>query len=380
MKLAIYDDLFLLDGYRTYTARTGFPNADPRLAGLLLNHRTVNGIFDDLNPNHDYDHDGRDDWAFADLGRWDPEVNATRFIEAMPHWREKGVIAFTIGLQGGNPFRSSPPPAGLSTRDVDCGAFEPDGSLRPAFMARLRRILDKARDLDMVPIVNYFYQGGNRRIAEDAIGTAIDNATNWLLENGYDGLLIDLVNECDSEAYWPALQLPRVHEMIYHLKDDVLMFNNRTGNARVFYVGASFTGSFSVAEKLSQLPEAFLRAVDVLFPHGNHRTTSEVKQAIAALRQRTQIVSPKSLPIVYNEDIEQPTTDQAGDWGGNLEHLEACLEAHVSWGNLIRSHQRVPCEDWVAGSDVQRAWFDCTSKLAGEPTAPSGVLKFKHRI
>ena len=380
MKLSVEGQYFLLDGHLTYTARSGFPDADSRLVGLLLNHRVVNGIYDDLNEDHDYDGDGRDDWAFAETGEWDPDVNTAKFVQAMEHWREHGVIAFTIGLQGGNPFMTSPPPEGLSTRAIDCGAFNADGSLRPAFMARLGLILDRAAELDMVPIVNYFYQGGNRRIREDAVGVAVDNATMWLLENRYDGLIIDLANECDSRAYWPALQLANIHEMIYRVKDVVAVHSQRTGQGRAFYVGASPTGSYSVAEKVSQLPESFVRAADLLFLHGNRRSTDEVRQAVAAARQRIAEVAREPMPVVYNEDVQALPAGSPEDVGGDLEHLEACLEGDASWGNLIRSHQRVPCEDWADGSEVQRAWFRATSELAGKARAPSSVLRFYHRM
>ena len=378
-KLSIMGEYFYVGPAATYTKGSGFPEADPRLAGLLLNHRVINGIFDDLNEDHDYDGDGVPDWSFRDTGMWDAERNTQSFVAAMPTWRARGVIAFTVGLQCGNPFATSPPPRGLSTRAVDCGAFGPDGRLRPDFFVRLASILDRAKELDMVPIINYFYQGGNRRIQESAIGSAIDNATNWLLDRGYDGLIIDLANECDSSRYWPSLQLPNIHEMVYRLKDDVDIHNNRTGKERTYYVGASFTGSFSIAARIARVPDAFMRAVDLLMPHGNRRSTEEVARAILALRERTRDAGRGPMPIVYNEDIQTSGTSEE-DLGGDLEHLRACLDANVSWGNLIRSHQRVPCADWISGSDVQSAWFRATSQLAGTPKPPRAVLRHYHHI
>ena len=380
LRLSISEGHFYLGDAPTYSRTTGFPDADPRLAGLLLNHRVVNGIYDDLSESHDYDGDGRDDWAFADTGTWDAERNTRQFLEAMPHWRARGVIAFAIGLQGGNPFRVSPPPQGFSTEALDCGAFGPDGALRPVFMARLKRILDRARQLDMVPIVNYFYQGGQDRIREDALSAAVDNATFWLLEQGYDGLIIDVVNECDIARYRPALHLSGVHELVYRVKDDVDLFSARLGQSRRFFVGASFTGRFSQAEQLINLPNQFIQAVDLLMPHGNLRTSSQMRDAIIALRERVAQVTSRVLPIVYNEDIQTSPESEGADNGGDLAHLGVCLDAHVSWGNLIRSHQRVPCEDWVQGSDVQREWFDRASALAGQAAPPSSNLHLFHRM
>lgn len=380
MKLIIVDDDFYQDGNPTYTRLTGFPEADPRLAGLILNHRVINGIFDDLTPGHDYYGDGMDDWAYPDTGFWDPKRNTDSFVSAMRAWRDHGVIAFTIGLQGGNPFWTSPPPEEVRIEDVDSSAFEPDGSLRPAFMARLKRILDRARELDMVPIVNYFYRHQVRRIREDALPAAVDNATNWLLDNGYDGLIVDLANECDYRDYYPALRLDAIHELIYRVRDDVDLHNARTGKQYRYYVSASFGGWYSTAAQLARLPECFVRAVDLFLPHGNRRTAAEVRQAITAMRSRSLAVLGRTLPIVYNEDMADPQTASGVDASGDLEHLEACIEAHVSWGNLIRTHQAVPCQAWIGGSEVQDAWFAATRALAGPPCPPRSVRTLYHRI
>jgi hypothetical protein len=372
LDLTIREESFYQGGAPTYTARSGFSDADERLAGLLLNHRVVHGIFDDLKD--------RERWAYPDTGVWDPERNTDLFVEAMSAWREHGVIAFTIGLQGGNPFIASPPPEGSSVESVDASAFAPDGSLRPAFMARLARILDRAKALDMVPIINYFYQGANRRVREDRLEAAIDNATTWLLEQGYSGLIIDLANECMTERYWPALRLPNIYRLIYHLKDTVELHNNRTGQTQRVYVGASLLPRCCTPEGVAEIPDSFIRASDLLLPHGNKLTTAQIRDTIAALRERAHAVSGQLMPIVYNEDIQETPEDLAQDNGGDLEHLDACLEGHASWGNLIRSHQRVPCTDWAGGTDVQCAWFARTRELAGAPKAPSSVLKFTHRI
>jgi hypothetical protein len=380
LKLSIRNDLFYLGETPTYTQRSGFPHADPRLKGLLLNHRVINGIFDDLNPSHDYDGDGRDDFAYPDTGVWDPDVNTLSLIEAMRTWREQGVIAFTIGLQGGNPYRSCPIPPGLSTEAIDGGAFNPDGSLRRPFMTRLKWVLDAAAELDMVPIINYFYQGGVRRIAEDRIESAVDNATQWLLDQDYTSLVIDLANECSSGSYWPALRPDAIHGLLYRIKDTVDLRASQDGRARRFWVGASLGPRASRAEALAELPAAFLRASDLLMLHGNELATADIRAAIVTARERMRTVLNRQLPIVYNEDIQATPTDPTADNGGDLAHLEACIEAGASWGNLIRSHQQVPCLNWCDGTPVQRAWFARTRQLAGAPTAPSSVLHFYHNI
>ena len=112
-----------------------------RIEGLLMNSRMVQGIFDDLNP------DTRGRWAYPDTKRWDAERNTREFIAAMPEWRRHGLLSFTINLQGGSPQGYSQEQPWHNT------AFQPDGSLRPDYLGRLERILDRADELGMVAIV-----------------------------------------------------------------------------------------------------------------------------------------------------------------------------------------------------------------------------------
>ena len=69
-----------------------------RLEGLLPNSRMVQGIFDDYNP------ETQKLWAYTDTKKWDAERNTNEFIAEMPGWRDHGLLAFTINLQGGSPF------------------------------------------------------------------------------------------------------------------------------------------------------------------------------------------------------------------------------------------------------------------------------------
>ena len=84
---------FLVNGRPTYEGRT---YDGMKVQGLLFNSRMVQGIFDDRNA------ETRSRWRYPD-GPWDPERNTREFIDAMPLWRAKGLLAFTINLQGGSP-------------------------------------------------------------------------------------------------------------------------------------------------------------------------------------------------------------------------------------------------------------------------------------
>src|SRR5690606_10072918 len=100
----------------------------------LLNSRMVQGVFDDLNPQT------RHFWAYPD-GPYDADRNTGEFIAAMQAWADHGLHAFTLNLQGGSPQGYS------REQPWHNSAFESSGALRPDYMARCGRILDRADEL-----------------------------------------------------------------------------------------------------------------------------------------------------------------------------------------------------------------------------------------
>ncbi len=177
-----------------------------KIEGLLFNSRMVQGIFDDLNPST------RAQFHYPDTDTWDPERNTNEFVAAMPAWRDHGVLGFTINMQGGSPI-------GYGNREWRNSAFEANGELRPAYMARLKRILDRADELGMVPIVGYFYFGQDQYLKDEAaVLNATDKATNWLLEQGYRNVLVEINNECNVRYDHPVLQPDNVHRLIQRVQ------------------------------------------------------------------------------------------------------------------------------------------------------------------
>jgi hypothetical protein len=175
--VGIDGDAFVINGQPTYAGRT---YRGMRVEGLLMNARMVQGIFDDLNP------ETRSMWQYPD-GPWDPERNTEEFVAAMPSWYNAGLLGFTINLQGGNPRGYS------RGQPWHNSAFDSEGLLRPAYMERLASILDRADELGMVPILGLFYFGQDQRLAdEEAVVRGTENATDWLLEQGYTNVLLEI--------------------------------------------------------------------------------------------------------------------------------------------------------------------------------------------
>jgi hypothetical protein len=117
---------------------------------------------------------------------WDANRNTDEFISNMALWRSFGLLAFTLNLQGGSPTGYGNQLGWINS------AFDEKGNVRPEYMKRLERILDKADQLKMVVMLGYFYFGQDQHLEnEQAVINAVDNATNWILTKGYRNILID---------------------------------------------------------------------------------------------------------------------------------------------------------------------------------------------
>ena len=87
-------DQFYINGELTYKGRYW---KGKKIEGLLFNSRMVQGIFDDLNP------ETRGLFVYRDTKVWDADRNTNEFISSMGEWRDHGLLAFTLNLQGGSP-------------------------------------------------------------------------------------------------------------------------------------------------------------------------------------------------------------------------------------------------------------------------------------
>jgi len=194
---------FYINGVPTYKGKTWNGNS---IDGLLFNSRMVQGIFDDENP------ETRDHWRYPDTGEWDPERNTDEFRVAMEEWYRRGILAFTLNMQGGSP-------TGYDISEVLNSAFRSDGSLKPEYMARLDRILERSDDLGMVVILGLFYFGQDQHLSdEQAVINAVDNTLEWLIKNRYRNVILEINNECDVDYDHQILQPGRVHELIERVK------------------------------------------------------------------------------------------------------------------------------------------------------------------
>jgi len=199
--VSIKNDQFFINGKPTYEKRywRGF-----KIEGLLLNSRMVQGIFDDLSP------ETAGYWIYPDTKKWDANRNTDEFILNMEKWYSYGLLSFTINMQGGSPQGYSAVQPWLNS------AYYEDGSLRPDYLSRLEKILNKADELEMVPILGLFYFGQDEHLRDErAVVNAVNNMVEWLFEKKYKNILIEINNECNIDKYDHEILKPlRVHELI----------------------------------------------------------------------------------------------------------------------------------------------------------------------
>ena len=294
-----------------------------KIEGLLLNSRMVQGIFDDANP------DTRARWTYPDTGRWDPDRNTREFIAAMPEWRRHGLLSFTINLQGGSPEGYS------KAQPWDNSALDSSGALKPAYMARLAGILDRADELGMAPIVGVYYFGQDHRLADEAaVRRGLVNTVNWLLDRPYRNVLVEVNNESHARYHHAILRPDRVHELILQAKS---MHRGR----RRLLTGISYSGGV--------IPQSnVVRASDFLLLHGNGvKDPRSISGMVEATRR---LDGYRPMPILFNEDDHF-------DFDQRANNMVSAIGAYASWGYFDPEGYQCPPVNWSIDTPRKRAFF-----------------------
>ncbi len=337
--VSIAGEDFLIDGAPTYAGRSWRGH---RIEGLLFNSRMVQAVFDDENP------ETRSLWAYPDTGAYDAERNTTEFVAAMPSWRDAGLTAITVCLQGGGAIYTRPFPYAQYINS----AYDPQGHLKPAYMARLEHVLDRAAELQMAVILGLAYFGVDERFIDDpdAVRAMADELVDWLAERDYRHVLIEVANE-------------RTH------------IRTRTGNVEALELvermrarsAAAYGDGFTLLCSTSlggggMHDEAHLRAMDFVLVHGNGRSPEQHVEMIRGIRA-SEAWQEQPKPIVFNE----AHTDVSCLW--------ACAEEHASWGyfdqgtNNYRDGYQTPPVRWTINTEPKRRFFVRVRALLGEITS-----------
>ena len=325
--VSIVGDEFYINGRPTFEGKSW---REMKIQGLLPNARLVNGIFDDKTDSTRYK------WAYPDTKLWDADRNTKEFMENMPVWKENGLLAFTINLQGGSPEGYS------EVQPWNNSAIRPDGSLDSCYMHRLEQILDKADELGMVAIVGLFYVGQEKFLeGEQAVKNGIRNAVEWILKNGYRNVLLEINNECDFFKL-NGLTPETVHESIKYAK-------TITHNGRRLLVSTSYAGTVVPSDPV-------IAESDFILLHGNGiENPDKITLHVNAVRQSPAYTSK---PVLYNEDDHF-------DFEKESNNFVKATESYASWGYFDFRKKGEPFEqgfqcvpvDWGINSERKKGFF-----------------------
>ena len=361
--VTIRGDEFLLNGAVTYTAESGFPKAAPWIRGKLLMLKSANCIFDDARyPDFGSDSSpyfGDVSWDYPD-GRWDPDRNTREFVGALPAYRKHGLLMMNANLMGNQPAGRAASHPWVNS------AFTPRGDLKPAYLSRLRRVMDAADELGMVMLVGLFYPRMDANVMvqnsikkDDAlIRKCIVNAVQFLVESGHRNIMVEIGNESNHPLYnhW-MLRGERVFEAIQIAREAC---------AGIFPV------STSVFE-IDHLTDKALDSMDFVLLHtpvGDPKRNGE--QMKAAVRR-----AGKSKPVMNKEDTSIFCMAAALESGGGFALYFQGLN------DYREGLQCIPI-DWRINTVGKWNYFSQVARLSGSPAperpldnpeAPTTVLK-----
>ncbi|WP_255953555.1 hypothetical protein [Streptomyces odontomachi] len=319
----------------TYTPGWQGDGFSDQVRGTLPNLRAANGVFDDES-GRILDHDPD----------FTAQSNTDEFISNLDSYRQHGLLATDVNLQGGN--------AGFG--GVQNPAFNSDGSLRPEWMDRAAQVIEAHAQRNMVVVLGFFYFQQDQVLEDDdAVRRAVTNATDWLIEHDYRNVIIEIANEYNDDDSYD-------HEIIHSDKgmaELIRLAQSRFDDADFrLAVSASRFGDGSWPDG------AVADAADLALLHCNGLDAEDCADAAAEHQQE------HDYPVVVNEtnNTEGSYTDET------LDEDEAALDrltaTGASWGFMLNQwNQYATC---VYDDDCGSAGFDWT--LGPDPGANgSGV-------
>ena len=257
--------------------------------GLLMNVRMVNCTFEDRN---------REDF--------DPDANTGKLLKVLPDYAAAGVLAFTLCLQGGMPGYEG----ALNS------AFEPDGSLRPEYLARIARVIEACDRRGVAVILGCYYQRQDQVLRDEAaVRRGVVETCRWIERQGYTNVVLEIANEYPHGGF------------------DHIVLRSAEGEAELMRLAKETTPGLLVSTSgigNGRMDEAVANAADFLLIHFNGVPVDQIPERIERLKRFGK-------PIVCNED------DKTGDKAARA--ASASVGAGASWGFMhSKVNQYFPLE------------------------------------
>lgn len=267
-RVSIAGTAWRLNGAETY--------AGSRAAGLLLNARMVNAVFEDA--------------ARPEL---DPDAITDRFIAALPEYAAHGLRAVTLGLQGGFPGHEG----------AICSAFAADGALRPGYMARVARAIAACDAQGMAVILSCYYRRQDQHLRDaDALRAGVANVAGWIAAQGFGNVLLEVANEFGHHLYH--------HPFLCDSDGVIELMEIARAAAPGLLVSVSRQARLGMVDRVTE-------ASDFIVPHFNRLPTEALTAIIDDQRRFGK-------PVLCNEDTE------VGAEGARRAAL--CVAHGASWG------------------------------------------------
>ncbi len=246
--------------------------------GLLMNLRMVNSTFEDKN-----------------RPEFDSDLNTKRFIAAIPQYVEQGARAFTFNLQGGMP----------GYEGAVNSAFNPDGTLRQAYMQRIKRVIQACDDHGCAVILGCFYQRQDQILKDEtAIRNGVINTVKWIKDSGFKNILLEIANEFSHGGF--------DHSLLKSPEGEVELIKLAKSIDPGLLVSTSGLGDGKSHRSVAE-------ACDYILIHFNGTPVNDIPKRVQTLKKYGK-------PIVCNEDdkIGQSAADAA----------TASVLNGISWGYM----------------------------------------------
>lgn len=292
-----------------WTINGELTNAGSRAAGLLMNVRMVNATFEDRN-KPEFDADG----------------NTAEFLGKLSDYAAHGVNAITLCLQGGMP----------GYEGAVNSAFEPDGSLRPEYLARVERVIRDCDEQGLAVILGLYYQRQSKILKDDAaLKAGVVQTVRWVQDRGFTNVVLEIANEYPHRGF--------AHELIRSPQGQAALIRLAKETAPGLLVSASGYGDGRIHTEVAE-------AADFLLPHWNGTKVEQIGERAKALKRFGKA-------LVCNED------DKVG--AAAVAALEASVGSGVGYGLMLKDlNQAFPFEFKGAEDDVEfyRALKEVTRK------------------
>ena len=332
---------FLINGRPTHQGKSWKGHS---IEGQLFNSRMVQALADDENPST------RGVWMYPDQTDFTAERNNDEFLSVLSVYKAHGLDAVGINLQCGSPQGYSFVQPWVLT------AFNADGSLKPAWLERLDKVITECDRLGMVVILGLFYWKQTRVFRdEQAAKDAVTNTVDWLAQRGARNVLLEIGNEVDLPYYQPIIHVDRCHELV-QLAQQRAEGKFDTPNGRIL-VSTSICRPVAVSD-------ALMGCIDYLLFHGNVAEHPDTVRLLARLNRSQPAF--RQMPVMINEDdhfnFDQPDNNFAAAIGEN-----------VSWGyfdyrmnreGFEEGFQSLPV-DWTINSPRKKAFFAMLKEVTG---------------